>query len=229
MSVSLIALVAAFGAGVVSFLSPCVLPLIPGYLSYLARPDQTDILDASAARGRVLLHSVWFVAGSVIVLTILGAVAGSLGSALAGYQLTLERIGGALLILFGIALTGLVPIPFLSGELRIQLAPGRSAWWRSGLIGMAFGASWSACSGPVLAGVLVLATLRSQALVQGTLLMLAFALGQGVPFLLTGVLLDRAGAFVRRIHRFTRVLSYIAAAILILTGVSLSLNLFPGA
>jgi cytochrome c-type biogenesis protein len=104
--------------------------------------------------------------------------------------------------------------------------PGRSAWRRSGLIGLTFGASWSACAGPILGAILVLTAVRSLLLLQGVILMLAFALGLGVPFLLVALLVDRASSFLRRIRRYTVLLSYIGGAILILVGVSLLLGLF---
>ena len=138
----------------------------------------------------------------------------------------LERMGGILLILFGVALTGLVPIAWLAWDHHVQVKPGRSAWWRSGLVGMAFGASWSACASPILGALLVLTAVRSLAVVQGVLVMLAFALGQGIPFLLVAVLVDRAGSLLRRIRRYTHLFSVIGGVTLILIGVFLVTGLF---
>jgi cytochrome c-type biogenesis protein len=154
-------------------------------------------------------------------LTLLGAAAALLGSALSVYQQVLERVGGLVLILLGIALTGLVPVPWVSGEHRVQFKPGPPAWWRSGLIGMTFGAGWSACAGPILGAVLVLTAVKSVVLLQGMMVMLLFALGQGVPFLLVGLLVDRASPFLRRIRRSTALLTAIGGVILILIGVFL--------
>jgi len=102
----------------------------------------------------------------------------------------------------------------------VQVQPGRSAWWRSGLIGMAFGAGWSACTGPILGSILVLTAVRST-LLQGVIFLLAYALGLGVPFLLVGILVDRAGTFMRRMRRYTGPLSFIGGVILILMGMLL--------
>jgi len=236
MTLTPIGLLVAFGAGMVSFLAPCVLPLVPGYLSYLAGTSLAVAPAAPVAPGqpaarwavrwRVSRHALWFVVGCTLVLMLLGAAAAALGSALSTYQQLLERIGGILLILFGVALTGLVPIAWLSWDHHVQVKPGRSAWWRSGLVGMAFGASWSACASPILGALLVLTAVRSLAVVQGVLVMLFFALGQGIPFLLVAVLVDRAGSLLRRIRRYTHLFSVIGGVTLILIGVFLVTGLF---
>lgn len=222
-------LLVAFGAGILSFLAPCVLPLVPGYLSYLAGASLQEVRTQSPVNFRVSLHALWFVAGFALLFTLLGAVTAWLGLALSAYQAVLEHIGGALLILFGIALTGWLPLPWLRGTYHIQVKPGRSVWWRSGLIGIAFGASWSACTGPILGAVLVLTAGSAGSVVQGAILMLIFALGLGVPFLLVGLLVDRASAFLRRIRRVTALLTSIGAVILILIGIFLLTGLFSTA
>jgi cytochrome c-type biogenesis protein len=210
-------LLAAFGAGMLSFFSPCVFPLVPGYLSYLAGTSLQEAQSQPTTRWRVSLHALCFVLGFALLFTLLGATAALLGSALHTYQQVLARIAGLLLILFGIALTGLVPIPWVSRDHRAQVKQGASAWWRSGLIGMAFGAGWSACTGPILGSILVL-TAASATLLQGVIFLLAYALGLGLPFVLVGILVDRTGTLMRRIRRYTGPLSFIGGAILILMG-----------
>lgn len=229
MPLTSFSLLAAFGAGIVSFLSPCVVPLIPGYLSYLADTSLAEVSGQPAVRWRVSRHALWFVIGSVVFVTALGVIAALLGSALATYQQALERVGGFLLMIFGFALTGWVPLPWLSGDHRIHLKPGRSVWWRSGLVGLSFGAGWSACTTPILAAILVLAAARSLTPLQAVILMLAFGLGQGVPFLATAVLVDHAGSFLRRIRRVTSVLTVIGGVTLILIGFFLVTGLFSTA
>src|SRR5437667_6554329 len=217
MSLTSLGLLAAFGAGILSFLSPCVFPLVPGYLSYLAGMSLQEAQETGSqptTRWRVSVHALCFVLGFVLIFALLGAAAALAGVALRTYQQVLARLAGLLLILFGIALTGLVPIPWLSRDHRVQVQQGRSAWWRSGLIGMAFGAGWSACSGPILGSILVL-TASSATLVQGVIFLLAYALGLGLPFLLVGILVDRVGRLMHRIRRFTGPLSLIGGAILI--------------
>jgi cytochrome c-type biogenesis protein len=217
MSLTLFGWLSAFGAGVLSFLSPCVLPLVPGYLSYLAGTSVKEAEHSSRTWWRVSLHALCFVLGFALVFTLLGAAAALLGNALHTYQQWLARMAGLLLILFGIALTGLVPLPFLSEEHRLQVGSGRASWWRSGLIGMAFGAGWSACSGPVLGSILVLVTV-SATLPQGMLLLLTYALGLGLPLLLVGLLMERFYPLLRPIRRYTSILSFIGGIILIVLG-----------
>jgi cytochrome c-type biogenesis protein len=226
MSLTPVSLLAAFGAGLLSFLSPCVLPLLPGYLAYLAGTNLTEAQRQSILRWRVTLHALWFVLGSAMILMMLGAFAALFGSALSTYQQTVEHIGGLLLILFGIVLSGLLPIPWLSETYQVQVKPARSTWWRSGLIGLTFGASWSACAGPILATILVVTMVKALGVLQGVLVMLVFAAGQGIPLVLVALLVDRASTFLRRLRRSTTFLSYIASAVLIFVGVSLLFGLF---
>jgi cytochrome c-type biogenesis protein len=228
MSLTPLTLPAAFGAGILSFLAPCVLPLVPGYLSFLAGTTLEDARSQPSMRWRVSLHALWFVAGSTLFLVLLGAAAALLGSALGAYQQVLEHVGGLLLIIFGVALTGLLPLPWLSGDHRIQVKPGQSTWWRSGLVGMSFGAGWSACASPILSALLVLTAVRSLLVMQGALIMLTFALGLSVPFLLVGVLVDRVGPVLLRIRRYTHVFSIIGGVTLILIGFFLLTGLFSG-
>jgi cytochrome c-type biogenesis protein len=214
------ALIVPFVAGTLSFLSPCVLPLIPGYLSFLAGTSLTT-QTGQAARWRVSQHALWFVGGCAIVFILLGAGAAMLGMALNSYQIWLERIGGALLIVFALVATGWVTMPFLSQSRLIHVSSGPSTWWRSTLIGMAFGLSWSACTGPVLAGIVTLTVVQSQRIAQGVASMLAFAVGQGLPIVLLAVFVDRLGPILRRLRRFTAFVVQIGAALLIAIGLVL--------
>jgi cytochrome c-type biogenesis protein len=217
MSLTQLGLLAAFGGGVLSFLSPCVLPLVPGYLSYLAGTSLQQADKTAIPRWQISRHALCFVLGFALIFTLLGAAAALLGSALRESQQVLARLAGVLLILFGIALTGLVPLPFLSAEHRIQVKPGAVAWWRSGLIGMAFGAGWSACSGPILGSILLLTAVNAT-LAQGIIYLLAYALGLGLPFVLVALLVDRLSPLLRHIRRYTGLISLIGGMLLILIG-----------
>lgn len=226
MPLTPLSLLAVFGAGLLSFLSPCVVALVPGYLAYLSGMSLEEVKGRPSARWQVSVQALWFVLGCTLVLTLLGAAAALLGRTLSVYQQLLERVGGLVLILLGVALTELVPLPWISGVHRVQFKPGPPAWWRSALIGMTFGAGWSACAGPILGAVLILTVTGSVALLQGVVVMLLFALGQGVPFVLVGLLVDRAGPFLRRIRRATALLTRIGGVVLILVGFFLLTGLF---
>ncbi len=212
-----LSIIAAFVAGLVSFLSPCVFPLVPGYLSYMAGTSVREARTESGARWRVTAHALFFVLGFALVFAVLGAAASTLGELLRPHQLLLKRGSGVLLILFGVTLTGLLPLPFLQRERRIHVERGEPALLRSALIGMAFSAGWSPCIGTMLGSIFLLAS-SGTTLAEGVLFLLVYALGLGVPFLLVGLLIDRAVPLVRRISRYTGAISLAGGAVLALTG-----------
>jgi len=217
MALAHFGLITAFVAGLLSFLSPCVFPLVPGYLSYLAGTTLSQEQGMSPVRWRVSLHALCFVLGFALIFAALGAAASVLGVLLTPYRQFLAYVAGVLLIIFGIVLTGLLPLPFLSGEHRVHVESGTPALLRSGMVGVAFGVGWSPCMGPVLGSILALAAV-STTLAQGIVFLLIYALGLGMPFLLVGLLIDRAGPVVRRINRYTGPISIIGGVILVLTG-----------
>ena len=173
----------AFAAGLLSFLSPCVLPLVPSYIGFLTGMSLPEM----AARRRVaLLHALLFVLGFSLVFMLLGASATALGRALNYYQQWLQRIGGVLIILFGLVCLGVIKAPFLSQERRLQLEQKPVGLLGSALVGMAFGAGWTPCIGPVLGAILGLAA-TSHDLSRGMLLLGVYSAGLAVPFLLAAV------------------------------------------
>ncbi len=219
MAITHLGVIAAFGAGVVSFLSPCVFPLVPGYLSYIAGTTAREVQQESAARWRVTAHALFFVLGFALIFALLGAAASSVGVVLAGHKLLLERVAGIMLILFGLFLARLVPLSVLFQERRAHVAGSEPALLRSALVGAAFGAGWSPCIGPILGSILALALAAAGAtLAQGVLLLLVYALGLGVPFILVGLVIDRAAPLVRRINRYTGPISILGGAIMVVTG-----------
>jgi len=185
----------AFGAGILSFVSPCVLPLVPAYLVNLAGETALSTTD----RRRTIAHAAAFVAGFSAVFTLLWvgiALLGTLGTDLVTW---LQRIGGFILIVLGMHMVGLITIPFLERTADLRLEGGSSGYRRSVLIGVAFGAGWTPCIGPYLA--LILTILLNNDVASGAVLLLAYSLGLGVPFLLV------AGGFgsVRRALDWVRV------------------------
>lgn len=212
-----VSIIAAFAAGLVSFLSPCVFPLVPGYLSYMAGTTVREAKTETGVRWRVTAHALFFVLGFALIFIVLGAAASTLGALLRDHQLLLKRGAGVLLVLFGITLTGVVPLPFLQRERRLHVERGEPALLRSALIGMAFSAGWSPCIGTMLGSIMALAA-ASTTLAQGVLFLLIYALGLGVPFVLFGLLIDRAGGVVRLLNRYTGALSIGGGVILAATG-----------
>ena len=185
----------AFGAGILSFVSPCVLPLVPAYLVNLAGEAALSGTD----RRRTIAHAAAFVAGFSAVFTLLWVGIALLGALGADLVTWLQRIGGFILILLGMHMLGLITIPFLERTVDLRLEGASSGYRRSVLIGVAFGAGWTPCIGPYLA--LILTILLNNDVASGAALLLAYSLGLGVPFLLV------AGGFgsVRRALEWVRV------------------------
>ena len=185
----------AFGAGILSFVSPCVLPLVPAYLVNLAGETALSGTD----RRRTIAHAAAFVAGFSAVFTLLWVGIALLGTLGADFVTWLQRIGGFILIVLGMHMLGLITIPFLERATDLRLEGASSGYRRSILIGVAFGAGWTPCIGPYLA--LILTILLNNDVASGAVLLLAYSLGLGVPFLLV------AGGFgsVRRALGWVRI------------------------
>jgi len=221
-----VSLAVAFTAGLLSFLSPCVLPLIPSYIGFLTGMS-ADELQAGAGGGggggrprTALLHGLWFVAGFTLVFVLLGAAASALGSLLRDYQHWLGRAGGVLLILFGLYLLGILRPAFLMRERRIELSRKPLGYFGSGVVGFTFGAAWTPCIGPILGGILTLAATQS-GLGRGITLLAVYALGLAVPFLLTALALDKFLVWFQRFRPYIVWVDRIAGAMLIVLGILL--------
>jgi cytochrome c-type biogenesis protein len=218
-----VSLLIAFGAGLLSFLSPCVLPLVPVYLATVCGPE---ILEPGAEKKRlpVFFHSLSFVIGFSLVFIILGASVGLLGFSL-GVNTELTRyIAGGLLVAFGIFLLASLKVPWLNYEQRLAPSTGATTGYlRSLIIGAIFSLAWTPCVGPVLGGILTLAW-SSETAWQGAYLLAVYSLGLGIPFLIIGAAFDSIRPLLRRIHRYSTWsyiisgLLLIAVGILILTG-----------
>jgi cytochrome c-type biogenesis protein len=207
-------LLVAFVAGLLSFLSPCVLPLVPSYIGFLTGMSLPEM----AGRRRVaLLHALLFVLGFSLIFMLLGASATALGRALNYYQQWLQRIGGVLIILFGLVCLGVIRLSLLNQERRLQLEHKPVGFLGSAVVGMAFGAGWTPCIGPVLGAILGLAA-TTQDLSRGLLLLGMYSAGLAVPFLLAAAALD---AFLDWFQRFRRYLPWVmrlSGALLVLVG-----------
>ena len=202
----------AFAAGVLSFLSPCVLPLVPSYLAYVGG-------GADAARGTVLRSSLFFVLGFSLVFIGLGASASLLGGLLGSYRRELTLVGGVLVICFGIVMLG-ARLPFLQREARLRFVGETHTPVGATLLGMTFAAGWTPCIGPVLGGVLTIAG-TSGRLGQGVALLACYALGLAVPFLAAAVMLESFTRLSKGFRHYLPWVERVSGAILIVAGVML--------
>lgn len=215
-------LFSAFVGGVLSFLSPCVLPLVPSYLGFLTGMTAEEM---QADRRRVFVHALWFVAGFSVIFVVLGATASALGSLLQQYQTWIARIGGVILILFGLYLLGVIRPAFLMRERRLQLADKPIGYLGSAFVGVAFGAAWTPCIGPILGAILTLAAAQAS-VAQGTFLLFVYALGLAIPFLLTALALDRFLTWFKRFRQYIVWVERIAGVMLIILGILLLTDRF---
>lgn len=209
----------AFAAGVLSFLSPCVLPIVPGYLGFITGMS-LDELRGGTSRRAVLVPAVFFVAGFTLIFLLLGASATLIGQVLKVYQDWVARIGGALIILFGLHLLGVFRITRLLGERRFHLSRSPAGYAGAAVAGAAFGAGWTPCLGPVLAALLTYASAKTT-LAGGMALLGSYSLGLALPFLLaaaaTGVFLNAS----QRLRGVLPVLEKVSGAVLVLVGLLL--------
>ena len=213
----------AFGAGLLSFLSPCVLPLVPVYLASLCGPE---IFEPEADRRRlpIFFHSLSFVLGFSLVFTILGASVGLAGFALGANLALTHTIAGSLLIAFGLFLLAALKIPWLNYERRLAPSLGTTAGYlRSLLIGAIFSLAWTPCVGPILGGILTLAW-GSETAWSGAYLLATYSLGLGLPFLVIGVAFDSIRPLLKRIHRYSTWSYIVSGLLLIAVGILILTN-----
>ena len=212
----------AFLAGVVSFLSPCVLPIVPSYVTFITGMtlDELTTRGTAAARARAALHAALFVLGFTLVFVALGATATVFGAVLQRSLPLLQQIGGIIIALFGLYLVGVLRIPALMRDRRVHLASRPAGLAGSVLVGVAFGAGWTPCVGPVLASILLYAG-TTATMGRGMLLLGAYGIGLGIPFFVAAVGLNWYIAGARRLTRWLRPVEIGAGMLLIAVGVLL--------
>ncbi|MDZ4063184.1 MAG: cytochrome c biogenesis protein CcdA, partial [Coriobacteriia bacterium] len=205
-----IGLVAAFAAGLVSFLSPCVLPLIPAYISFITGLSASELAEDKAPLRVVLAPSLLFVAGFSLVFVALGASASLLGAFLLAYRLLLVRIAGGALLILGFFMLGVIKVPWLYGEARFEMGRARAFGRGAALVmGMAFAFGWTPCVGPILGSILAVAG-SSGSVGDGVLLLSAYSLGLGVPFVLVALLFGKLGGTLRWLSRRSLTINRVA-------------------
>jgi cytochrome c-type biogenesis protein len=209
---------AAFIAGVLSFLSPCVLPLVPGYVSMISG-SSVEALQVQQQRllKRVMLSSVMFVLGFSVVFISMGAVATTVGQVTQQYRTVLTWVAGAVIIVFGLHLTGLLKIKALYADKRMHALKGGSTPWGAFVVGFAFAFGWTPCIGPILGAILTLAA-AEETVLKGTALLAVYSAGLAVPFLLTSLGIDRFLSFYGRFRRHLHTVEVISGVLLIVIG-----------
>jgi cytochrome c-type biogenesis protein len=216
----------AVGAGLLSFLSPCVLPLFPSYLAFIGGLSFDDLRSADHTprlRAQVVRNALAFIVGFSAVFVALGASFSYFGQLLFRYQEVIRQIGGLLIVLFGVYIAGLLRIPWLARERRLRLAgkPGKAVG--AAAVGVSFGAAWTPCVGPILGSILLLASTGNTTL-DGVKLLTAYSAGLAVPFLLASLGVERSLRFLDRFKRWLPLVDKAAGAVLVIMGVLVFTN-----
>jgi cytochrome c-type biogenesis protein len=226
-----VTLLAAFGAGILSFISPCVLPLIPGYLSYISGLSLDEMRGTTGRGGaavavaapphvrrRVLISSLFFILGFSLVFVALGASASAIGHFVLAKKSLFSKLAGAVIIIFGLHTMGVLRIEWLYQEKRVQTQRQPGGPFGAMLVGIAFAFGWTPCIGPILAGILAIAATRN-GVGEGVRLLAAYSLGLGVPFFATALAINRFFGALARIRRHYHAVELVSGALLVIIGV----------
>jgi len=209
----------AFGAGLISFLSPCVLPLIPGYISFISGSSLNELLEKKKIN---LIPLILFSMGFSFVFILFGAAASFLGQILLENSQTLRVIAGLIIIVFSLQLIGIINISFLNFEKKIYTQKNNNIWF-SFIVGMAFGFGWTPCIGPILGSILALAS-TEETILKAVILLSFYSLGLAIPFILSGYLMQRFLIFSKNFKKNVNLVSKIGGFILLLTGILILTN-----
>jgi len=219
-------IVTAFLFGFLSFISPCVLPIVPGYLSFISGVSFEEMQDAAQrrrVRRRIAANSIFFILGFSTVFIALGASATAVGGFLHEKIVLIGKIAGGVLVIFGIHMTGLVKIPFLNYEKRFQAENRQLGLLGAFVVGLAFAFGWTPCIGPILAGILTIAS-QQDTVGKGIILLTAYSLGLGIPFFLTGLSVTAFYSVFNRFKRHLHTVEIVGGIMLILVGILIATN-----
>lgn len=221
-------IIPSFIAGILTFLAPCTLPLVPGYLGFISGASLDDLKNpekSKKARWRIFLNGLFFIIGFSAVFIILGSLAGFVGRGLAQYRFWLSRIGGIFVIIFGLFMTGVLKLPVLNKEkqLRVPTIFERGKPFNSFVLGSAFAFGWTPCVGPILGSILTLAAVSTTA-GQGAILLSVFSLGLAVPFLIIALGIGWTSQHLGKISKYLNVVSVIGGIFLVFLGILLATN-----
>ena len=223
---------AAFAAGVLSFISPCVLPLIPGYLSYISGLTLDEMqgtgegaITLGAARRRVLVASIFFILGFSFVFICFGAAASVLGQYMLERQRLLAKIAAVIVIVFGLHTMGVLRIGWLYSEKRVQVEKKPTSLFGAFFVGLAFAFGWTPCIGPILAGILAIAGTQ-ETIGQGVRLLAVYSAGLGLPFLLTALAINKFFSVFKRIRKHYHLIEIVSGLLLVVIGLLIFTNRF---
>jgi len=226
MGNSNITYIGAFIAGLLSFLSPCVLPLIPSYITYITGLSFADLQaehPSHKVRMMTINHSLLFISGFTTVFVLLGASATFIGGFLEEHMGLLRKIGGVLIVIFGIHVSGIFDIGILLGEKRVSLHRKPAGYAGSFVVGVAFAAGWTPCIGPILASILMVAATENM-IYRGIALLFIYSLGLGLPFFLASLAMHQFLVFFNRFKKYIRIFEMITGVFLIIVGILLFTN-----
>ena len=221
-----VTILTAFIFGFISFISPCVLPIVPGYLSFISGvsfDEMQSTNDQTRIRKRILLNALFFIAGFSLVFISLGASATFIGQFLREQQNIISKIAGIIIIVFGLHMAGVFKIPFLNYEKRFHTEGKKYGLLGAFLVGLAFAFGWTPCIGPILAGILVIAS-KQETIAQGILLLSVYSLGLGIPFFLTGLSLTAFFNLFNKFKRHLHKVEVIGGILLVAVGVLIMTN-----
>lgn len=219
------AMLVALLAGVLSFLSPCVLPIVPPYLAYMGGISMGEMTGQGAARRRVILPALFFVLGLSTIFLLLGFTASAFGAFVLNNQVLLARISGAVVIVFGLHFLGVFRIPLLDREMRMDAGEQGGGALGAYVLGLAFAFGWTPCIGPQLGAILSLAA-QEGSMERGTLLLGVYALGLGLPFLLAAVFIERSMTLMAKLKRHMKLIERLMGGLLIIVGLALVTGAF---
>lgn len=221
-------LLIAFGAGLASFFSPCVLPLIPTYITYLSGVSITKVKSEQGlnqVRKKLYLNSIMFILGFSFVFILLGMSATFIGKFMLQNQSIIRKISGIIVIIFGLHMTGLIKIPLFYREKKVNYQPKKMTVINSLLLGMAFSAGWTPCIGPILSSILIYAG-SSQTVWLGGLFLAVYSLGMAIPFLLTTIFISYISKHLNKLNAHLNKISIISGSLLIIMGILIYNNAF---
>ncbi|MGV6889290.1 cytochrome c biogenesis CcdA family protein [Rhodophyticola sp. SM2404] len=219
------AILVALSAGILSFLSPCVLPIVPPYIAYMGGITMDEMSSQRSARARAIIAALFFVLGLSTVFLFLGFTASIFGQFFLQNQILLSRIAGVVIIVFGLHFLGLYRIPLLDREARLDVGDRGGSAFGAYILGLAFAFGWTPCIGPQLGIILTLAATEAS-LARGTLLLGIYAIGLGLPFILTAIFIERATGVMTRMKRHMRLIERIMGLLLVAVGLALLTGAF---